>query len=437
MRALSDSRPKISLLTLSAFLVLTVWVAGAVALWFTLQQQALIEAEAQHIQDVSSAKVFEATRIIRSIERLAREGDAILWIEDKAELRRRLQSLKTLQADAALQGDSDLRALVARGFAVIDGYLQQREMSGAAAARAAAVNAWQPLMQDLINRSEAEGAAVSDLATREADRILASTERAREVFLIIAGAGGAASIVFFVLLYRWLARPVVRLARSMVSAREGHEIGVQNEAVKELQTLQDAAVALGSAHKSLDSLSKQMERLAHTDVLTGLPNRRSFQAHCQQSFAYAKRHGTPLTLLLLDIDHFKRINDQYGHEGGDLVLKALGDFLLHAARASDQPASRIGGEEFGVVLLHSPMPQVIDFAERLRASVAKLQIPFPGANVSLVSVSIGITALTADDADMDALMRRADVALYRAKERGRNRVECEPKLPPAHPVELT
>jgi diguanylate cyclase (GGDEF)-like protein len=432
MPYLPESRRKISLLTLSALLVLTVWVAGGVALWITLQQQALIEAEAQHIQDVSSAKVFEATRTIRSIERLAREGDAILWIEDQAELRRRLQSLQTLQADAALQGDSDLRELVARGFLVIDGYMTQREGRGAAKARAEAVQAWQPLMQDLINRSEAEGAAVSDLATQEADRILASTERAREVFLLIAASGGAASIVFFVLLYRWLARPVVRLARSMVSAREGHEIGVENEAVMELQTLQDAAVALGSAHKSLDSLSKQMERLAHTDALTGLPNRRSFQAHCQQSFAYAKRYGTPLTLLLLDIDHFKRINDQYGHEGGDLVLKALGNFLLHAARASDQPASRIGGEEFGIVLFHSAVPQAIEFADRLRASIAKLQIPAPGVNGLQVSVSVGIAALTADDADMDALMRRADVALYRAKDRGRNRVECEPELPPAH-----
>ena len=394
MPYLPESRRKISLLTLSALLVLTVWVAGGVALWITLQQQALIEAEAQHIQDVSSAKVFEATRIIRSIERLARECDAILWIEDQAELRRRLQSLQTLQADAALQGDSDLRELVARGFLVIDGYMTQREGRGAAKARAEAVQAWQPLMQDLINRSEAEGAAVSDLATREADRILSSTER----------------------------------------AREGHEIGVENEAVMELQTLQDAAVALGSAHKSLDSLSKQMERLAHTDALTGLPNRRSFQAHCQQSFAYAKRYGTPLTLLLLDIDHFKRINDQYGHEGGDLVLKALGDFLQHAARASDQPASRIGGEEFGIVLLHSPMPQVVGFSDRLCASVAKLLIPIPGVNDLQVSVSIGITELTADDADMDTLMRRADVALYRAKERGRNRVECEPELPPALPV---
>lgn len=425
MHTTLDPRRKISLLTLSALLAIVVWVAGGVALAIALKQQSLIEAEAQHIQDVSSAKVFEATRTIRSIERLAREGDAILWIDDKAELTRRWYSLQTLLADAALQGDSDLRALVARGFAVIDAYLSTGD-AVRAQGRAAAVEAWKPVMQDLINRSEAEGAAVSDLATQEADRILASTEQARTVFLAVAGVAALASMVFFAMLYRWLARPVVRLARSMVSARDGLEIGVENEAVLELQMLQEAAVALGAAHKSLESLSRQMEKLAYTDALTGLPNRRSFQVHCAQSFAYAKRYDTPMAVMLLDIDHFKRINDQHGHEGGDVVLKALGEFLIGSARASDQPVARIGGEEFALVLFHSSVPQALEFADRLRASIANLRVAMPGGTELQFTVSVGVSAFVAEDADMDTFMRRADVALYRAKAGGRNRVECEP-----------
>lgn len=418
-------RRKISLLTFSVLLAIAVWVAGGIVLAITLKQQSLIEAEAQHIQDVSSSMVLQATRTIRSLERLAREADAILWIDDQGELMRRHQSLRTLLDHAALQGDPDIRAMVSGGVKVIDGYVLERE-GNVAQARARAIAAWQPLMQEMVNRSEVEGAAVSDLATQEADRILASTDRARTVFLTVASVAGAVSILFFVLLYRWLAHPVVRLARSMVSAREGQDIGVQNEVVRELQVLQEAAVALGVAYKSLGSLSKQMEVLAYTDALTGLPNRRSFQAYCAQSFAHAKRYGTPLTLMLLDIDHFKRVNDRYGHEGGDVVLRALGHLLIDFARASDQPAARIGGEEFALVLFHASVAQPIEFADRLRNAVAQLQLTMPGGTELRVTVSVGLAALTAQDADVDALMRRADVALYRAKELGRNRVECEP-----------
>lgn len=141
----------------------------------------MIEAEVQHIHDVSSAKVYGATRTIRSIERLSREGDAILWIDGREELKRRRYALQTLVDDAALQDDSDVRALVVSVFKVIDTYLAERDKS-LVKARPDAVTAWKPVMQDLFNRTEAEGAMIAELATQEADRILSATGRARTVF---------------------------------------------------------------------------------------------------------------------------------------------------------------------------------------------------------------------------------------------------------------
>jgi len=422
MEPSNPPRRKIGLLTITATLATLIWLVGGIVLVIMLRQQARIEADAQHIYDVSSAKVFEASRTIRSLERLAREGDAIIWITDPAQRNARRQRLEGLRGDAAMQGNPKLRELVTRSFATLDHSLAELATPGDAA-RAEAIVRWGPVMQELLDQSEAVGAEVSDLATQEADHILTSTESARKLLIWVAGSLAAASLALFGFIYFALTRPLVRLSNALLQAREGRPIVQDEEVVHELQMLHDAAVALGGAHRKLEIAQVQLEELAHTDALTGLSNRRMFEQQGHQSFEHALRYQEPLCVIMFDIDHFKNVNDQYGHAGGDIVLRELGQYLRVALRGSDIPPARIGGEEFGALLAKATLREAAQTAERLRLDVAQLSFNMPGGESIHITISLGVAERTEQDTNLSGLLRRADMVLYQAKQNGRNRVE--------------
>jgi diguanylate cyclase (GGDEF)-like protein len=170
------------------------------------------------------------------------------------------------------------------------------------------------------------------------------------------------------------------------------------------------------AYRELSYQNQKIQLLAETDKLTGLFNREKFDQYLINLMSSNDRSKTSLSLLLLDVDHFKKINDSKGHLEGDKILKGLAEVLRNRMRPNDLLA-RWGGEEFVVVLPDTQVDNAKDFAERLRAHVEQNTIV--GVNVS---VSIGVTQLTAHD-NIDALLFRADQALYKAKNKGRNRVE--------------
>jgi diguanylate cyclase (GGDEF)-like protein len=163
--------------------------------------------------------------------------------------------------------------------------------------------------------------------------------------------------------------------------------------------------------------------MAHTDALTGLANRRMFEMQGLQSFEQARRYSEPLCVILFDIDFFKRINDKYGHAGGDIVLRELGEYLRAAQRGSDTPAARVGGEEFGLLLSKASLQEAARTAERLRQGIEQLAVTMPNGENIHFSVSLGVAESTAADNNPSGLIRRADMALYRAKQNGRNRIE--------------
>lgn len=163
----------------------------------------------------------------------------------------------------------------------------------------------------------------------------------------------------------------------------------------------------------------ELERLATTDTLTGIRNRRAFDEQLALEVNRARRYGTPLALVLIDIDHFKRINDRYGHQIGDRVLVELAGVVGSRLRASEVFA-RWGGEEFIVLAPNTSADDAVHLAEEIRARVAAHE--FPG--VGQVTVSLGVTEYAPDDTS-DSLWKRADTALYRAKAGGRDRVEVE------------
>lgn len=166
----------------------------------------------------------------------------------------------------------------------------------------------------------------------------------------------------------------------------------------------------------VDELNMKLEELAITDPLTGLRNRRAFDASVAQEIAIVQRRGTPLSLLMLDVDHFKRVNDSLGHDGGDKVLQAIAAHMKACARTVDVVA-RVGGEEFAVILPSTDEAGAHEVGERMRRAVEGG--PWPEMPVT---ISVGVATLT-DGEDAERIYGRADAALYAAKQAGRNRVQ--------------
>jgi diguanylate cyclase (GGDEF)-like protein len=170
---------------------------------------------------------------------------------------------------------------------------------------------------------------------------------------------------------------------------------------------------------------------AATDGLTGLPNKRAVTEALKRMFAQSFTTGSPLAFLLLDLDHFKQINDERGHPVGDEVLASVGAVLRSVLRTTDF-AGRDGGEEFAILLPDTEMPRALEIAERVRMAIAEISLP--GTDVS-VTASIGVSGFPAHASTLERLERLADAALYVAKRQGRNRVEvAEPGTTDPAPV---
>jgi diguanylate cyclase (GGDEF)-like protein len=163
-----------------------------------------------------------------------------------------------------------------------------------------------------------------------------------------------------------------------------------------------------------------LERLATTDAMTGVHNRRHFLNCAENEWDRHKRYDRSLAVLMIDIDRFKSINDQYGHDAGDVVIKAVSETLRKHKRAHDI-VGRLGGEEFALLLLEATLDNAVAAAERLRQLVADRAVVVDKVSIA-VTVSIGAAVSRADVSGVHALLKEADVALYEAKRSGRNRV---------------
>jgi diguanylate cyclase (GGDEF)-like protein len=167
----------------------------------------------------------------------------------------------------------------------------------------------------------------------------------------------------------------------------------------------------------------QLEALSTTDPLTGLANRRRLMTRLEEEVARARRYRTPLSVVMIDIDHFKQVNDTHGHAMGDAVLRNIGAMLKTSVRATDL-AARYGGEEFTLVLSHTDIPAAVQVAEGLREKFAALEHQLDGITLKKTA-SLGISGQDGQGEIPHAedLLKYADEALYRAKQNGRNRVE--------------
>ncbi len=219
-----------------------------------------------------------------------------------------------------------------------------------------------------------------------------------------------------------MGRRVVRF--QFFSTEDGSIAGVGTDRTEEVELIEQMSALSEDLHRELDrsaALQEELERLATIDYLTGTFNRRQFESLLKEEWSRSFRYGSRFALFLIDIDHFKQVNDVYGHQAGDEVLRAVAEQLRESLREDDRVA-RYGGEEFAVIALGATTTNARELGERLRHRIQTAALP---GGVTGVTITIGIAA---SDSPKPAqthleLIAQADAALYRGKRNGRNRVE--------------
>jgi diguanylate cyclase (GGDEF)-like protein len=249
-------------------------------------------------------------------------------------------------------------------------------------------------------------------------------------------------IFLFLVLRKNIIRPLGRFVVASEKVSEGHydlndvllsvqqenEIGLLARTFVNMgNRIQDSQLNLekkiAARTQELEKIKEYAETQARTDSLTNLPNRRAFFEFGHLEIEGFKRYGHDLTLIMLDIDHFKGINDAYGHAIGDEVLKNIASLLQETTRSSDL-AARVGGEEFAILLSHTTIKDGENIAEKLRERMQALTIKINNFEITFTA-SFGVVQYTQDGQTVDALLAHADKALYQAKKGGRNRVVVE------------
>lgn len=198
-----------------------------------------------------------------------------------------------------------------------------------------------------------------------------------------------------------------------VAVQNGHLILIEQQILTVLFGF--SIMLLANEH-----ITSQLKLLADLDSLTNLYNRRAYLKNLEQSISFANRARKPLSVLVIDVDHFKNINDSYGHDAGDVVLKSIASTIQHCLRTEDV-VGRMGGEEFSICLPNTGLESALLVAERIRKTIQTTPIAIETANISC-SASIGASTLRELESPRD-LLRRSDQAMYFAKANGRNRTE--------------
>ncbi len=275
---------------------------------------------------------------------------------------------------------------------------------------------------------------------------------------ILMSFAGFSALVALVLLGIWFGgerlfgRPIRSLARMAQRVGNG-EFGARAtqlpwaaEFIPLAAALDDMAGQVARRERELRESNTRLQQLAYADALTGIANRRAFNAHLKDEWQLACELRQPLAVLLIDVDHFKLFNDRYGHLRGDACLKEISKVLIAGTRtgsergAQDRPVSlhnlrrsdftaRYGGEEFAILLQCADLGAACKVGERLRRAVESLRIVHAGAANGFVSISIGAASIVpVHQEGAQALLERADAALYEAKRNGRNRVTAHREL---------
>lgn len=267
----------------------------------------------------------------------------------------------------------------------------------------------------------------------------ALAQRRREAALAVVGASVLMAVALWIVLRRLIGTRLERLAGKAAQLGAGDmsvraEIEGTDEIAQLAKAFNQMAEDLGAYTSRLESLVRErtseledanleLARIAVTDALTGLWNRRHFEERAARDLEIARRAHRPFALVVIDVDHFKSVNDRFGHPIGDRVLQTVAATLTEQARSADLVA-RIGGEEFAVAMPDTATDAAAHAAERMRVALESMTIPdVPELAAEVITASFGVAAFPEHGGTIRALVAAADEALYGAKRGGRNRVE--------------
>ncbi|MBW3657820.1 MAG: diguanylate cyclase [Actinobacteria bacterium] len=268
-------------------------------------------------------------------------------------------------------------------------------------------------------------AGVAELATRRVSAAAAEADRSARGMRLLLLVAVPLSAFLAVILVAWLVRDLRHGTRALREAAEQLEDGRHGVRVSGLThgDLAPVARAFNAMAERMELQSRELHEIANRDELTGVMNRRGFQLDLETEFERAVRYGRPLAFLLLDVDHFKAVNDTHGHPAGDVVLRAVADEIQDAVRGVDR-VGRWGGEEFAVLLPETVRADAEHVAERV-AKVIRQRVVIVDGDPIRVTASLGLTVFDPElqvATSTAELVERADRALYTAKEEGRDRV---------------
>ena len=402
---------------LSASLLFALLAAGFVVLftvmdvWLAIDQHQLLETM-RGIQTQTLPATIEQQRLSRNLEVLRLEGDRVLF-SPRPEARQQASLIVSLIAShPSILGNIEASKLARDVERFLSSISTERRHDSEVQKE------WESLSLRLSLLADDVSIDGVNLATGELKRMESVVQLSRKKLILAMFLGGVFVAGILVLVQRVFIKPLQQINKALAGLRNAGEIlHLPASKTLEISEIENAIVLLQTTMKENEEARANLIALASTDVLTGLPNRRSFTNAAHEAVERAHRYHRVVSVGLADLDHFKRINDTYGHEAGDCVLKTFADRVRQTMRQSDL-VCRYGGEEFAFVFIETPVAEARCIADRLREEMGNLLIELPNGESESITLSFGLA--DASSVSLEEALRHADIALYSAKNSGRN-----------------
>jgi len=390
---------------------------GAAVVLLSLDQQRVIDANGR-LQAQTVPEIVRYQRLATNLERLRQEGERIFAVGSPAARQQSMFAVTLVASHPSILDHPDAARLAREAEQFLGDVVRQSARDERRPVEY--YEEWQRLAARLGVQVDEVLAQGISLASNDLKVASSAMNLARSKLMIVLVLVGLFLLAFMVLVRRHLIYPLQRINRALSS------LSVDRPAPEFHATLmfeiQAVEGAIQEQHALLiqnDETRRELEQLANKDGLTGLMNRRYFMQAAEAELQRAHRYRRPVTVGMADLDHFKKLNDTYGHAGGDAVLRAFAELVQDALRQSDL-VCRYGGEEFAFLFPEISPTEAEKLAKRLNARCAGMEVGLPDGRQVKVTVSMGLA--DASECPVEIALKRADDALYEAKAQGRNRV---------------
>lgn len=386
---------------------------GALVVWLVADQRRLLGVM-EAVQTHALPATLEQQRLVRNLEALRLEGERVLYGQTPAVRQQAGFVASLIVQHPGLRDHAQARALADR----VSQFLQAA--SGQPTPSPATAREWGALslqLSQLADQITADGIATVTVEVGHMQEVVRGVEDR-----LLMGLGWVVVLVLVSLavIVRAIIRPLRQIDNALIHLSAEQDLPpLTPTRTSEIRTIHDAIRQLHHTLQENESIRAGLEIMATTDSLTGLANRRHFMQEGLQDLARAQRYRRPVTVALADLDHFKAVNDRYGHDAGDTVLKAFAAVVFDTLRQTDR-VCRYGGEEFAFIFPETPPNVAAELAERLRQRFETTPVPLSTGDSIYVTLSLGL--VDASDTHLEDALRQADQALYAAKAAGRNRV---------------